>query len=248
MHAFRSFAAFRAFCLLLAALACPGICPLRAHCVATASLPPLALFGVNSTGAYPLANVSPTGMIERWHTVMARHAADDAFAPGNKAMPAPMRKQWNTLAERYPAMSPEERLRAVNAFFNRIPGVSDERNYGQEEYWAYPAQFIRKNGGDCEDYALAKYLALRRLGWPEEDLLLALVKDTRRKTDHAVLAVRLDGRIFILDNLSRPRDLIMPQDKYGKTYSPLLVINARTVWNFGLPVKRAPKQAARETQ
>ncbi len=232
-----------ALCLLFAL--CALLRPFPAHGAedGTEAPPPLALFGAVSKAAYPMTQMSDSGPIARWRAVMEHHHGDDAFAPGNTAMNAPMRRQWETLVARSPNMTPEERLRAVNAFFNRIPGVSDALNYGQEEYWAYPAEFIRKNGGDCEDYALAKYLALRRLGVPDKDLRLVLVKDLQRGSDHAVLAVSEGGRILILDNLSRPKDLIMPQDKLGKIYSPMLAINNSAVWNFSLSVKRRPKAA-----
>ena len=56
-------------------------------------------------------------------------------------------------------------------------------------------------GGDCEDFAIAKYLALRGLGFPARDLRLLILYDERRQQAHAVLAVSRDGRELVLDNL-----------------------------------------------
>jgi len=64
--------------------------------------------------------------------------------------------------------------------------------------------------GDCEDYAIAKYVALREAGFPQDDLQLVLVRDRAVRQDHAVLAAHLDDRWLILDN--RRSDLIEDSD------------------------------------
>ena len=195
-------------------------------------LPPaLSLFGAESTNAYPLALVKPEGMIGRWLSVLRRHGEDDAFALSSDSMNLYVRDQWDTLSTKFSSMPQEQRLQAVSAFFNQIPGESDLIGYGKE-HWAYPAEFLRKYRGDCKAYAAAKYLALRHLGWPKDKLWLVLVDDLPRKAGHAVLAVRLGERIFILDNLSRPKDLIMPHEKQASIYIPLLALNETTVWVF----------------
>jgi predicted transglutaminase-like cysteine proteinase len=163
---------------------------------------------------------------------MQRHREDDAFAPGNASMNQPRRKQWEALKATFPQMSPKERLRAINAFFNLVPVGLDIHNYGQEEYWAYPAEFLRKYSGDCEDIAIAKYFALRHLGWPKDSLWLVLVRDVQRKAGHAVIAARLGRQTFILDNLSRPRDRIVPHEAQAPIYRPILAMNETMVWVF----------------
>lgn len=218
------------------------------HAGSAGEFAPLTLFGFTSKETYPLARMHNSGVIARWREVMGKHAKDNAFAPGNNAMKVFMRRQWETLTAKYAGMSPEERLRTVGAFFNHIPSKTDQANHGQKEYWAYPAEFIRKNGGDCEDYALAKYLALRHFGWPDQNMWLVLVTDLKRKADHAVLAVNLDGRVFILDNLSRPKDLIMLQSSYTRQYSPILAVNGLGIWNFSLQVKPQTRPPARQAQ
>ena len=89
-----------------------------------------------------------------------------------------------------------ETLQAVNEHYNREPYVSDQENYGVSGYWATPDEFL-KNGGDCEDYAIAKYFALRSLGFTE----MRIVAYTRPTGQgHAVLVVKLDGWEWSLDN------------------------------------------------
>ena len=55
-----------------------------------------------------------------------------------------------------------ELLGSVNTFFNRLPFVADMAHWGVEDYWASPAETFASNGGDCEDFSIAKYFALMR--------------------------------------------------------------------------------------
>jgi predicted transglutaminase-like cysteine proteinase len=98
-------------------------------------------------------------------------------------------------------------LVAVNALANRVPAANDTEHWGQVEYWATPAEFVSSNGGDCEDYAIAKYAALRAAGVPSGELRLAYVKALTggRIENHMVLAWyrKQDADPLILDNLDR---------------------------------------------
>ena len=91
-------------------------------------------------------------------------------------------------------------LHEVNRAINRSTYREDRRNWGLRDHWAAPRELLDR-GGDCEDFAIAKYLALRELGFPAEDLHLLILYDTRRLRAHAVLAVLLGGRELVLDNL-----------------------------------------------
>jgi predicted transglutaminase-like cysteine proteinase len=42
--------------------------------------------------------------------------------------------------------------------------VSDLAQYGVTELWASPLTTFAAGAGDCEDYAIAKYVALRQAG------------------------------------------------------------------------------------
>lgn len=89
-------------------------------------------------------------------------------------------------------------LKAVNAYMNRFPYRTDLENYGVEDHWATPREFFAK-GGDCEDYAIAKYLSLRALGWPAERLRLVVVHDRARDLVHAALVAYHGGNAYLLD-------------------------------------------------
>jgi len=118
-----------------------------------------------------------------------------------------------------------EQLKTVNRYFNRWPYRLDIDVYGVSDYWATPGEFL-KLSGDCEDYSITKYYALRKLGVPGEDMRIVLLRDTIRNIAHAILAVRIDGEVYILDNMS---DLVLSHLKY-EHYIPQYSVNEFYRW------------------
>ncbi|MET0639174.1 MAG: transglutaminase-like cysteine peptidase, partial [Hyphomicrobium sp.] len=93
------------------------------------------------------------------------------------------------------------RIQAINSTFNEaIRYQSDLDHHGMIDKWSTPLATLKSGTGDCEDYAIAKYVALRQLGLPASDLKVLLVRDTFSNQDHAVLAVRRDAYWLLLDN------------------------------------------------
>lgn len=94
-------------------------------------------------------------------------------------------------------------LRQVNDFYNRVPYFSDQEHWGVNDYWATPVEFVASWGGDCEDYAIAKYMTLKDLGIPAERLRITYVRATRIGETHMVLAYYPAPAAdpWILDNL-----------------------------------------------
>jgi predicted transglutaminase-like cysteine proteinase len=117
--------------------------------------------------------------------------------------------------------------RAVNL---SIKPVSDWVQHGVADFWSAPLATLRTGAGDCEDYAIVKYVALRESGILPDDLRLVIVRDIKRKTDHVVLAVRHDAEWLILDN----RTLIMVNAREARHYYPLLVADHRGVRELGI--------------
>jgi predicted transglutaminase-like cysteine proteinase len=169
---------------------------------------------------------------ELWTTALARHAPEKAFGNDIQAMPSPVLAQWKNLSKRMPSWTAVEKLQNINGFFNRWESKSDLENYGVEEYWAIPEEFLDKSGGDCEDFAIIKYLALRYFGWPGQDLWLLLGRENKTGRHHAVLAARAGEKTFILDNLSRPAYLLIPEKQYMQNFTPLYAMNELGVWMF----------------
>src|SRR5260221_9827888 len=122
----------------------------------------------------------------------------------------------------------DEANRAVNM---AIRYASDYAQHGEADRWSAPLATFATGKGDCEDYAIAKYVALSEAGFPRDELRLVLVRDRAVRQDHAVLAARLDGHWLILD--SRRSDLM--DDADATSFTPLFAINHRGVQLFAVP-------------
>ena len=94
-------------------------------------------------------------------------------------------------------------LQRINSDFNRVPYRDDIAHWNAEDYWATPAETIASNGGDCEDYAIAKYFLLKELGVPLSRLRMVYVRAGHNSQAHMVLAYysQPDAEPLILDNL-----------------------------------------------
>jgi predicted transglutaminase-like cysteine proteinase len=115
--------------------------------------------------------------------------------------------------------------RAVNL---AIRPVSDFAQYGQIDVWSSPLATLARGGGDCEDYAIAKYVALRLAGIAPDDLRIVVMHDTIHGDDHAVAAARLDGRWLTLDN----NRMMMVEDTNIRNYRPTFVIDQYQVMRY----------------
>ena len=130
------------------------------------------------------------------------------------------------------------RIAMINRSVNQaIRYVSDFEQHGVADKWSSPLESLAAGIGDCEDYAIAKFALLREAGIAEKDLKVLLVRDTAVRQDHAVLAVRLDGRWLVLDNrhamLSESRDL--------PYFMPLFAIDRNGVSLFAAPYAARPR-------
>ena len=115
--------------------------------------------------------------------------------------------------------------RAVNL---SIRPMSDWVQYGYAQFWASPLQTLSSGAGDCKDYAIVKYAALRKLGISADDLRLVIVRDSVRQAEHEIVAVRHGKNWLILDNLTMS---ILDAEQVGH-YSPLFVMDHRGVRAF----------------
>ena len=121
------------------------------------------------------------------------------------------------------------RLGEINRAINlAIHPMSDLAQYGQVDVWSSPLATFATGAGDCEDYAIAKYVALRLAGISADDLRLVVLHDTIRGEDHAVTAARLDGQWLMLDN----NRMAMVEDGYVRNYRPLFVLDERGVMRY----------------
>jgi predicted transglutaminase-like cysteine proteinase len=125
--------------------------------------------------------------------------------------------------------------RAVNL---SIKPVSDLTQHGVPDFWSTPLATLQAGAGDCEDYAIVKYFALREIGIEPDDRQLIVVRDIKRHTLHAVLAVRIDQEWLFLDN----RTLIIMNTVTGR-YDPLFLLDHTGLRDFDLAAFRPSKSA-----
>lgn len=134
----------------------------------------------------------------------------------------------NSLLVRLAKKDIKQQLTEVNRFFNQFNYKNDLKLWGQKDYWATPEEFIGQNSGDCEDYVVAKYFALRSLGVPDKNLYLTYVKATRQNVAHMVLSYFTTPKSIplILDNYN-PR--ILSADK-RRDLLPVYSFNAKSLF------------------
>jgi predicted transglutaminase-like cysteine proteinase len=112
--------------------------------------------------------------------------------------------------------------RAVNLSIKPIRHLA---RYVTDDFWSAPIAALDAGAGDCKDYAIVKYVALRDSGIAADDLRFVIVRDVKLDTEHAVVAVRLDEEWLVLDN----RTLIMANATDARHYNPLYVLDDRGV-------------------
>jgi len=108
---------------------------------------------------------------------------------------------------------------------NKRRYVVDPVNWGMRDYWSTPRQFFAKFG-DCEDYAIAKYLTLKQLGVPVTIMRIVVLQDLNLRTTHAILAVYTGDGIIILDNQIEQT----VQASVISHYMPIFSINEEAWW------------------
>jgi predicted transglutaminase-like cysteine proteinase len=180
-------------------------------------------------GSVALA-VGETPLDHRWNGVRSARVS-------GKAGP------WSKLIQSQRGQSRGAQIVAVNSWVNgRISFVDDIKAVGVSDQWASAAQSLRRGRGDCEDYAIAKMQILASLGVDTSDMYLVIARDLVRQADHAVLVVRTDGQLLVLDNgTDRLVDARAAQD-----YRPIMSYSGNRSWLHGYPVE--PRQNAAPIQ
>ncbi len=179
-------------CLVL--LNVVGGAPAAAAAANVSAYPPLF-----STREVRSANLAP---FRRWTGLLDRYFAEIDVPDGtceettfNKCDSS----YWVRFLDNLRGANPMIQLRQIDRYMNEVRYVTDSRNYNLPDYWATPRQFLER-GGDCEDYAIAKYMSLRALGWEKENLRIVVVQDLNLRIAHAVLVAYHDGKAWVLDN------------------------------------------------
>jgi predicted transglutaminase-like cysteine proteinase len=163
----------------------------------------------------------------KWRGMLERVAHDRRMAEGCKEdllSRCPLQR-WSRFLASLDSRDRLSQLRAVNREINRHRYVLDSRNWGVTDHWSTPLEFFRKDG-DCEDFAIAKFMSLRALGVPNRDMRIVVLQDLERDLPHAVLVVYAEGTAYVLDNQFKD---VVPADQI-QHYRPIYSINEEGWW------------------
>jgi predicted transglutaminase-like cysteine proteinase len=142
---------------------------------------------------------------------------------------SPAALQFLAIVDDAKAREGRARLGEINRAINlAIRPMSDLAQYGAVDVWSSPLVTFATGAGDCEDYAIAKFAALRHAGIAPDDLRIVIMRDTIRGEDHAVAAARLDGHWLMLDN----RRMAMVEDIHVRNYRPTFVIDQYGIMQY----------------
>ena len=145
---------------------------------------------------------------------------------------------WEALIKSSAALPELDKLNEVNRFFNRkVRFVDDIQLWRENDYWATPVEMLIKGAGDCEDYSIAKYFTLRRLGIPSEKLRITYVKALNYNQAHMVLTYYASpsAEPLVLDNLIND---IRPASQ-RKDLLPVYAFNAEGLYLPGSNTRKA---------
>lgn len=142
--------------------------------------------------------------------------------------------ELEVLLDEISGLEPRERAERVNAFFNRrIRYVEDDQLWGKQDYWASPVETIGHGAGDCEDFAIAKYLVLREAGIDNRQLRLIYVRAKMGGASRAHMVLGYypepDAEPLILDSLVR---LVAPAGQ-RPDLTPVFSFNSEGLWVGG---------------
>jgi predicted transglutaminase-like cysteine proteinase len=143
-------------------------------------------------------------ILEKWHRMKADIAAElDALHSCHMAGPcSPAAQRLIDLSAEGAGRSGRARVGLINRAVDlAIASISDERQWGVADHWSAPFETLQSSRGDCEDYAIVKYLALLEAGLPADDVKIVILKNLLPSEQHAAVAARVDGEWLILDNL-----------------------------------------------
>lgn len=139
---------------------------------------------------------------------------------------------WDQMLVNAKNKSTLEKLKMVNDFFNKITYKTDIQHWKKNDYWASPFEFLGTGAGDCEDYAIAKYFALRSLGISDSKLKITYVTLSRsnKKFDQAHMVLNYyhqkNKPPIVLDNVNKKLKLATSRTDLNPVYS----FNAAGLW------------------
>jgi predicted transglutaminase-like cysteine proteinase len=156
----------------------------------------------------------------KWTSVMKR------FEDQMQTQAASARvEKWKNAIEGLKGKPVAAQIQGVDDYINSVRYIEDRKNYAKSDYWATPMEFFSR-GGDCEDFAIAKYASLRALGFSSEQMRVAIVQDKIKNIPHAILIVYTDEGAFVLDNQEKRAKKVNEVARY----QPIFSLNSSNWW------------------
>jgi predicted transglutaminase-like cysteine proteinase len=160
-------------------------------------------------------------LASKWHAVELEIDHEEMVLAGcreQKPCPEPARELLNIIAEGR-GRTDRARIGLINRAVDlAITPTADEAQWGVEDHWSSPLETLQTHRGDCEDYAIIKYVALREAGLSSADVKIVILRKLFPSGDHAVAAARVNGEWLILDNrqltLVRDTDMMRATPKF----------------------------------
>ena len=148
---------------------------------------------------------------------MLRRHAEQELRPGARLHAADRR--WRAWQAGLAGLSPAAQRARIDAEVNRVPYIAEAPG---TDRWETPREFIA-NGGDCEDYAIAKYLLLRGA---EPATGPFLIVATARGRPHAMCGIAVPGGYAVLDNL-RPAIAVV---RHLNAVAPIYLLDEQALY------------------
>lgn len=181
------------------------------------------------------SNLKP---FKKWRSALKRYSLEKKGKKKKKKTSCSSKRlnicnygDWGKFIQSLKGKDKLTQIRAVNFRMNKAKYITDKSNWGRKDYWATPGEFMA-NFGDCEDYAIIKYLSLRMLGFQEKELRVVAVKDLNLKIGHAVMVVFWKDpksgkkRTLLLDNQIKK----VVDARAVRHYQPVFSINKNYWW------------------
>ncbi len=166
---------------------------------------------------------------KKWNSALARFSKEKADKTEGDCKTKKLTKchydGWMKYLKKQKGKDKLTLIKEINARMNKAKYITDNNNWGKKDFWATPGEFMAKFG-DCEDYAIIKYLSLRMLGFKETEVRVVAVKDLNLKVGHAILVAFVDGKAYVLDNQIKQ----VVEASTVRHYQPVFSISYKTWW------------------
>jgi len=210
----------------------------------------VVLTTITSTGAYGQAMYSfdttedffaPAAYWSAWQDTLDRHHLEREAIHrclGDEETCSRRLKGLRHILLKGAGLEREQQIRLVNRYINKHhykdDRVSSRSTAGNQ--WETLTEFLH-GGGDCEDFAVAKYFLLREFGIDAENMRIVIGKESQRATHHAMLAIRFDEDVWLLEN-----DNTIHRNGYQDINRFVYAINEQGIWDH----ERRDKQQKRK--